>query len=185
MTYIGFSATPSHAALRLFGVSRRAANGPEFAPAHCYSMEQAIRDKHVCNVLSDYTCVAPRFVRSSTGESTGLKNKKDFIHSSSKKAKSPKSTMDGGTGKGGGGGGRGGRGGGSTQEVIEYKSSFIAFHFARMLATARSSHAANEGGGDGGVEESGGFFPRGMVVCKSRSDVVSVFLPCEDWFALA
>lgn len=44
MTYIGFSATPSHAALRLFGVNRRGTHGPEFAPAHCYSMQEAIRD---------------------------------------------------------------------------------------------------------------------------------------------
>ena len=50
MTYIGFSATPSPAALRLFGVNRRGPNGPEFAPAHCYSMQAAIRDGYVCSV---------------------------------------------------------------------------------------------------------------------------------------
>ena len=53
---VGFTATPHHRALRLFGTRRSKAVGggkrDYFVPAHVYSMRQAVSEKMIKNVLS-------------------------------------------------------------------------------------------------------------------------------------
>jgi hypothetical protein len=173
MTYFGFSATPSHAALRLFGVNRRGSNGPEFAPAHCYSLQEAIRDGLVCDVLAHYTCIHPRFARA---RSSSKAIHHQHYKEGKKRARTNSIRADDAGVAGGGGGGRG-AGALSDSEVIEYKAWVIARHFSRALAAAQLPQAQTGTGGargDGGEEGSGdGFRPRGMLVCRSRADVVA------------
>ena len=175
LTYIGFSATPSQAALRLFGVNRRGATGPEFAPAHCYSMADAIRDGYVCNILEQYTCVKPWFRLSAAGaaatEAPRLAGAKGRTCAQGECDEPQKH------------GGRGNSSRTSDRRVIHYKASFIASHFARMLAAEHAQGArggkgrtgsegsAGRGESDGGKGGVGGaegvhFKPRGMIVCR-------------------
>lgn len=177
MTYIAFSATPSHAALRLFGVNRRGSCGPEFAPAHCYSLGDAIRDGLVVDVLAHYTCIKPRFCRKLPGKQDTEGKPKNC-----QKSKSTKQLSHDTAAASGAGGGRGASVS-SHSEVIDYKASVIARHFARTLAAARRRLGPTAGGclcaqgvaEDAGNQERGGagFRPRGMLVCRSRADVVA------------
>ena len=74
LTYVGFTATPSDRALRIFGCLRRRPVGEgdgdgdgdgdgaewEYAPAHAYTMRAAVADGCALNPLRDYTAVRLR-----------------------------------------------------------------------------------------------------------------------------
>lgn len=58
LSFFGFTATPKQKTLELFGTQR--ADG-SFHPAHLYSMRQAIEEKFILDVLTNYTTYATYF----------------------------------------------------------------------------------------------------------------------------
>ena len=141
--------------------------------------------RYVCNVLANYTCVAPRFGRWCGNGSNGKDSREQHPlaqktlrkSSSTDSLKSAHSSSDGGVASRA-----------SPQEVIKYKASFIAMHFARMLARAERGHGqgkANQGCLSSEGTADWGFRPRGMVVCRSRADVVAFTLALRCLLAVA
>jgi type I restriction enzyme R subunit len=60
VTYFCFTATPSPSSLQLFGRLRQIPDGRlVHAPAHCYSMKQAVAEGCILNVLKNYTTLRP------------------------------------------------------------------------------------------------------------------------------
>ncbi|DBA00330.1 TPA: hypothetical protein N0F65_001525 [Lagenidium giganteum] len=53
MAFVGFTATPNHETLHLFGTRR----GDDMRPFDCYTISQALQDGRVMNVLEHYTSV--------------------------------------------------------------------------------------------------------------------------------
>jgi len=58
LSYVGFTATPTEAALEMFG--SLVDGGGALAPLHCYPLSDAVHDGCVHNVLSNFTCISPR-----------------------------------------------------------------------------------------------------------------------------
>ena len=144
--------------------------------------------RYVCNVLANYTCVAPRFGRWCGNGSNGkdAREQHPLAQKTLRKSSSSDSLMSAHSSSDGGAGGLASRA--SPQEVIKYKASFIAMHFARMLA--RAERGDGQGKAKKGCPSSEGtadwgFRPRGMVVCRSRADVVAFTLALRCLFAVA
>ena len=147
LTFIGFSATPSHTALQLFGVNRRGKQGPEFAPAHCYSMAEAVRDGLVHDVLAHYTCVSASFAtahpaRAAQGSGDSVRARDTSV------PETPGSA----------------RGRCSGAREVECKAALVALHFGRLLAAQQNERSFGFGGRVDGAD----FRPRGMLVCRRR-----------------
>eukprot|EP00960_Hanusia_phi_P074491 768255-Hanusia_phi.AAC.3 len=169
INYFGFSATPSRTALKLFG-RRRAGGGSggglEYAPAHCYSMQDAIADGHVLNPLANYTCVRI---------SSAVQDKERKEREGTKSGRAEE--------------------GASPKLLISAKSEYILKNFlASRQEVARDKESGKkeeqiQRRAEESIskkedvkeeEEERSFKPRAMVVCKSRADVVAFTLRMRE-----
>ena len=157
LTFIGFSATPSHTALRLFGVNRRGKQGPEFAPAHCYSMAEAVRDGLVHDVLAHYSCVSASFAAAPPPPQPGAaaahptraaQGSGDAVRARDTSVPETPPFP---------------RGKCSGAREVECKAALVALHFGRLLAAEAGRFVSG-----GKVDARARFQPRGMLVCRRR-----------------
>jgi hypothetical protein len=152
VTYFGFTATPSPSSLQLFGRLRQIPDGRlVHAPAHCYSMKQAVADGCILNVLKNYTTLRPvvQLNVSSADKSYLTRNSamSSVLEMASKR-----------------------------REVLEFKVRVIARHFWRFRQQAIARGAADgtaDRAADGSAEH---VKVRAMVVTSSRLAVVQL---CE------
>ena len=149
--YFAFTATPSPKALCMFGNQVKSGtkcseNDSIWKPHHLYSMEEAIESRVIHNVLDHYTCVSMNieFGGSFRGEEErGWRIIRESKFTQSQLLEA--SSLH--------------------PSVLRYKAQLMAKHYCKVVRK-RSLELTDSNNDDS-------FFPRAMVICRSRMHVVA------------